>query len=224
MSETRAPSRNCENRSRPDSSVPIQCALDGPAMRCAKSKLLDESGSCGARSGPRCAISTTIEDRDQPERPERAPPDLAHVALTTDPNERSERMALGAEQPCDRLRRDRHQLGRTRGSRAMMSRSATRLKKITAADVSRKTPSSTGHVAVEQRVVGELPDSRPGEDRLDEDDAADDVAHRDRGQRDGRQQRVRAPRAAARRAAVRARSRARSSCSPRRAPPRARRA
>ena len=112
-------------------------------MRWAKSKLLDESGSCGARSGAEEGHQHDDEDRDQPERAERPPPDLAHGAHDR-PKRAQERVALGAEQPCDGLRRDRHQLARTRGSRAMMSRSATRLKKITAADVSRNTPSSTG--------------------------------------------------------------------------------
>ena len=60
MTEIRAPSRNCENRSRPDSSVPIQCELEGGCMRCAKSKLLDASGSCGASRGPKMASSSTI--------------------------------------------------------------------------------------------------------------------------------------------------------------------
>ena len=112
-------------------------------MRWAKSKLLDESGSCGAMSGPKMAISTTTKIVIRPKAPSGPPPDLAHGAHDR-PERAQEPVALGAEQPCDRLRRNRHQLGRTRGSRAMMSRSATRLKKITAADVSRNTPSSTG--------------------------------------------------------------------------------
>ncbi len=53
-------------------------------------------------------------------------------------------VALVAEQARDGLGRDGHQRARTRGSRAMISRSAIRFMRITAADESRKIPCNTG--------------------------------------------------------------------------------
>ena len=82
-------------------------------------------------------------DRGQPERAGRRAPDRAQRAHRC--GERApERVALGAQQVRDRLRRDRHQVARTRGSRAMISRSASRFMRITAALESRKMPCRTG--------------------------------------------------------------------------------
>ena len=57
-------------------------------MRCAKSKLLDASGSCGARSGPKREISTTTEIVTSPNAPSGRLP-TSRTARTAELNERT---------------------------------------------------------------------------------------------------------------------------------------
>ena len=154
-SEMRAPSRNCESRSRPVSSVPSQCAAGRALHAVREGEAARRRAAPAARAAVRRSPSrTTIAIVIRPNAPIGRRP-IARTVARCRPSQPAERLALGAEQACDRLRRDRHQRARTRGSRAMMSRSATRFMRITAADESRKTPCSSGQVAVEQRVVGE---------------------------------------------------------------------
>src|SRR4029077_19469993 len=76
-------------------------------------------------------------DRDQAEHACGASPDEAHGASEAR-QPACEGIALRAEELRDGLAGDGHQVARTLGSRAMITRSAMRLSTITAADVIRK--------------------------------------------------------------------------------------